>query len=357
MIAGGENRSSAGEIGQGSPLLPVQEIIVIRSRSIRLLLLGALPACWPQCTGANLSDTDEDTTPTTGSDSFVWGEEVEALPEYYPAADVGQDQIELVGLDYGTASAAWGNFGPIEYWIVGTDLEAAAQHDIYYCSVRQEKDSSLSSRYEQHCLNRGYNFEDYARDGGAGLNVLHSDEEEYSAFIITLASMYPFPNETDYTVVGYHEYFHVVQNAHIATRQHQERREMMVENPWWSEGGAEYMAQLLYSRQPGVRSGYLKEQMERKMGSRSLLEEGESITNIPYGERARVAYDLGTWFIAYLVHQVGEDAYRVGFYDDLNDLGWEGSFVENFGVSSESMLDGFELLLEEPLSAQLEIIP
>jgi hypothetical protein len=149
----------------------------------------------------------------------------------------------------------------------------------------------------------------------------------------------------------------VVQSAHIATRNHAERQELMVENPWWSEGGAEYMAQLLYSRQSGVDSGYLKERMSWKMDSKSRLEEGEDFTEIPYSERAIIAYDLGTWFIAYLIHQVGEETYSVSFFDDLNDLGWEGSFVENFGVSSLSMLDDFETFLQEPLSEQLEIIP
>ena len=36
-------------------------------------------------------------------------------------------------------------------------------------------------------------------------------------------------------------------------------------NPWWIEGGAEYMAQLLYSRQPDVRDDYLKDKMKQKL--------------------------------------------------------------------------------------------
>jgi len=319
-----------------------------------------MSACSPKSTTDNTLDADTaaDTGEPDDATTFVWGEQVDATPEFYPASDVDQDQVDMVERDYETASTAWGNFGPIEYWIVGTDIDAAAEHDIYYCAVRQEKDPSLPEEYEEYCLNRGYSFKDYAADGGAGLNVIRSDEEEYSGFIITLASMYPFPDETDYTVVGYHEYFHVVQNAHIDTRQHDERQALMVENPWWSEGGAEYMAQLLYSVQPGVDSGYLQQVMSWKMErSQGELEEGESIADIPYGENAIVGYDLGAWFIAYLIHQVGQDAFLTGFYDDLNDLGWEGSFVENFGVSSESILEDFASFLDEPLSEQLEIIP
>jgi hypothetical protein len=41
----------------------------------------------------------------------------------------------------------------------------------------------------------------------------------------------------------------------------------------------------------------------------------------------------------------------------LNDLGWEGSFVENFGVSSEQMLSDFDEFLELTIEEQLVILP
>ena len=41
--------------------------------------------------------------------------------------------------------------------------------------------------------------------------------------------------------------------------------------------------------------------MTWKMQSKELLEEGENFTEIPYSERAIIAYDLGAWFIAYLM--------------------------------------------------------
>jgi hypothetical protein len=117
------------------------------------------------------------------------------------------------------------------------------------------------------------------------------------------------------------------------------------------------MAQLLYSQQSGVDSSYLKERMSWKMDTRDLLNPGERFSDIPYGPRARIGYDLGAWFIAYLIDRVGEDAYTVDFFDDLNELGWEGSFLTNFGVSSQVMLNDFDEFLYAPLEDQLEIIP
>jgi hypothetical protein len=335
---------------------------------INLMFLGTLVACQSSpaedkgattSSGTDTGQSASDTGPAEDDDCSLgaWGEETDCSPEFFPAADVPEYQVTQIEMDHETASTAWGNFGPLEYWIVGTDTEAAEAQDIYFCSLRMERDPSLPEYFEESCLSRGYSFADYARDGGAALSTYHNEDMEYAFFIVTLASKYPFPDETDYTVVTYHEYFHVVQHAHISSRDEDEQRRLMVENPWWSEGGAEYMAQLLYSRQPGVDPGYLKEQMSWKMQTRSMLEDGERFTDIPYGERARVAYELGAWFIAYLIHQVDEDAYRIGFFDDLNTLGWEGAFIENFGMSSEAMLDEFEVFLEAPLADQLIIIP
>ena len=87
---------------------------------------------------------------------------------------------------------------------------------------------------------------------------------------------------------------------------------------------------------------------------------GKRLEDIEYGEAndaTRFAYDLGAWFIAYLIHNVGIETYRVNFYDDLNELGFEGSFIENFGRSSAEFLDDFHAFLNLSIEAQLEIIP
>jgi hypothetical protein len=321
-----------------------------------LSLLSISAACSPR--------SIEDKSMEGGTDSgqgdaepIVWGEETEEPPFIHAAADVPEAQIDMVRTDHGTASEAWGSYGPLEIWIVGNDVEAAQDLDVLFCVHRMEMDPALPAEYEMYCLDRGYSFEDYAQEGGAALSIHRSEEEAYSAFVVTLSSMYPFPDETDYTVVTYHEYFHVYQNAHISTLQYDEREELMVRNPWWSEGGAEYMAQLLYSRQPGISGSYLRDRMTWKMESRDDLEAGERISDIPYGERARIAYDLGTWFVAYVIDLSGEEAFLVDFYLDLESLGFEGAFTQTFGSTSEEMLAGFDLFLDLPLEEQLSIIP
>ena len=291
----------------------------------------------------------------------LWGEETNDLPEYYYASDVPSSQVDHVIEYYEIASATWGNYGPLEFWIVGTDSASAQELDSLYCTTRIEKDNLLGNNDFQYCINRGYNFIDYASQGGAGLNTRRNQYEEYSVFIITLASKYPFPNESDYSVVTMHEYYHVYQHAHIFTLDENERANLMIRNPWWSEGGANYMSELLYSQIEGVQSGYLKERMRWKMNEKSnFFALGKRLEDIEYGEAndaTRFAYDLGSWFIAYLIHNVGIETYRVNFYDDLNKLGFEGSFIENFGSSSAEFLDDFHAFLNLSIEAQLDIIP
>ena len=303
------------------------------------------------------NDTNVTIDETNNTVEDTWGQLTTNLPEIYYTSDVPQSQIDTLMSAYNTSSGAWGNYGPLEFWIVGTDWDAAYELDKQYCSVRAEKDSSITSDDEQYCLERSHNMTSYVENGGAGLGLYRSYHEDYSVFVLTFASKYPYPDETDYTAVAYHEYFHVYQQAHIFTKDHDERQELSGGNPYWGEGGAEYMAQLLYSRQDGVDSNYLKDRMTWKMEAKNNLEDGESIANITYGQRAHIAYDLGSWYVAYIINQTSEDAYLNGFYDDLNELGWEGSFVKNFGVSSEQMLSNFNDFLDLTIEEQLEIIP
>ena len=284
-----------------------------------------------------------------------WGETTSQKAEFYAASDVARSQIELTRQWYEIASKAWGNYGPLEFWIVGTNEAAATALDKRYCEIRKQKDLTVSL---EHCLNRDHNFVSYAKGGNAGLNTRRNEYEKWSGFIITMSAKFPGPQEEDYKPVVLHEYFHVYQHAHIRSKNDFERQSRNLKNPWWTEGGAEYMAQLLYSKQNGVSSSYLKEMMERKLRSLKNLREGESIKDIPYGKRGRIAYDLGAWFIAFIINKTSEEDYLVKFYRDLNSKGFEGSFIKNFGSSSKDLLDEFHYtFLKLSIEDKMKIIP
>ena len=291
----------------------------------------------------------------------LWGVEISDLPEYYFTSDVPSNQVDMIREAYEISSAAWGNYGPLEYWIIGNDVTLADSLDIVYCDTRLEKDPSLGNNDYQACLNRGYNFVDYVNDGGAGLNLRRNEDNDYSVFIITHGSKNPPPTHTDYFVVAMHEYFHVYQQAHVFTKNEQVRSSMFPVNPWFVEGGATYMAELLYSQQTNVSSNYLEEVMQWKMQNvNSFLALGIRIEDIQFSDgfpNTQYAYELGAWFTAFLIHHVGLETYLVNFHNDLNDLGFEQSFVVNFGESSQQFLDDFHSFLSLPISEQIQILP
>ena len=293
--------------------------------------------------------------PSIASNIDNWGKTTSSKAEIYAAVDVEDSQIDLTKKWYEIASNAWGNYGPLEFWLVGHSEEAAAKLDEEYCALRNQKSPSVPI---DACLSRDHNFVTYAKEGNAGLNLRRNEHEEWFGFIITMTCKNPSPREDDYKPVLLHEYFHVYQQAHIYTKNQSERELLSQKNPWWLEGGAEYMAQLLYSKQKGVRGGYLKEVMQRKLNSIKDLKEGQRIDQIPYGPDARVAYDLGAWFIAFLISKTSEEDYRIGFFKDLNDKGFEGSFRKNFGVSSTDLLNEFHSkFLDLPASEKMKVIP
>ena len=284
-----------------------------------------------------------------------WGVITTQKAEFYAARDVPSTQIDLTKEWYEIASNAWGNYGPLEFWIVGTNEIAASILDKKYCELRNQKDITVSI---EHCVNRDHNFVSYAKGGNAGLNTRRNENAKWSGFIITMSAKFPSPQEEDYKPVVLHEYFHVYQHAHIHSKKYSERKSRNLENPWWSEGGAEYMAQLLYSKQKGVRPNYLREIMERKLRALKDIRDGESIKDITYGERSHLAYDLGAWFIAFIINKTSEEAYRVNFYKDLNTKGFEGAFVKNFGASSDDLLDEFhKTFLKLGVEEKIKIIP
>ena len=99
--------------------------------------------------------------------------------------------------------------------------------------------------------------------------------------------------------------------------------------------------------------------MKSKLKSLDMLGDNESIKNIPYDDqRTYIAYDLGAWFIAFLIHKTNEETYRVKFFRDLNEKGFEDAFVNSFGSSSKDLLREFhETFLRLSVDEKLKIIP
>ena len=54
---------------------------------------------------------------------------------------------------------------------------------------------------------------------------------------------------------------------------------------------------------------------------------------------------------------VGPDVLLDSFYANLNDLDWEESFTQTYGMSSAAFISEFEEFLDLPLAEQVQILP
>jgi len=128
--------------------------------------------------------------------------------------------------------------------------------------------------------------------------------------------------------------------------------------PWFSEGGAEFMGQSLYAQQPGVHDNYPREVMERKLNHSldGYKAQDARLDNLTYQSDVNV-YDVGAWFIAFLIHNEGESAFLEGFYGDLDELGFGASFEKNFNSTRDSYLADFELFLDQSREDIMSILP
>ena len=97
--------------------------------------------------------------------------------------------------------------------------------------------------------------------------------------------------------------------------------------------------------------------MERKLESLDAYKgQNKRLEELTYNDSVNT-YDIGSWFIAYLVHHEGEKTFRVDFYNDLDTLGFEEAFEKHFGKSHQAYVDEFDLFLGQTTATLLEIIP
>lgn len=343
------------------------------TRTLACLLLALASCALPRTPGEH-PDGDGD----------PWGRLISTPPEVLVAADLSEEVHSGVTRALLAAAEEWGNYGPLEYWVLGTDPQAAADLARRFCERRAER-GDLPLEYclaEAQREDRDHNFEYYRR---IGADAIASGQPSSSMGlngnrdwgIHLFSSSYPFgfdraldvgPGQEQIIVL--HEYFHAVQSAHIHTRDHRLREELM--GPvWFVEGAAYYMSEVTarrlwatgaLERLEGPHVPPFKESFRRWLThskervARSCP--GIRLHEFTYQNHCEgAAFDLGAWAIAYLLHDVGQDALLETFYPNLEALGWEGAFEHTFGRTPAEFSEEFAGFLEVPLEEQLAVLP
>lgn len=333
----------------------------------------------------NTEEVEETSTDNQNEEGNEWGQIIEALPETFFSADLSENVQNGVTNALLKATEYWGNYGPLEYWVMGIDTDAAIELITLFCKRRTEREQWNEAQcMEHHSRPDGmHNFMSYLEVGQQAIennqpmsSMGRNGNREWGIHLFTSSYPFGFDDIFDYASpedeikIIFHEYFHAVQHAHIQSTNYDER-DMLLGPTWFVEGGAEYMA--TYATAKLWASGELpltensnfppfEENMKWKMiNGKDNIEEncpGISIDNISYDDDCSyAAYELGAWAIAFLHHQSEENRLLDTFFPILNELGWEGAFVEAFQMSSDEFYTAFNLFLEKGIDEQMAILP
>ncbi len=305
-------------------------------------------------------------------------------PNAFFASDLSDNVINGVNLALKTAADEFGKYGPVEYWVLGTDKQAALDlinkfcERYYYGPMLPYCNSIETDETREHSMIAYQKIGENAilnnrPMGSAGHNG------GFGRGIHNLTSSYPFnfdnlfeghPPQEDFKTV-LHEYFHVVQISSVYNLEREERESKIKPGGtiWMMEGAAEYMANYTLFKliDNGTIDfekswGTLREKMQNKMNNGKLnIEENcpnSKLNEFTYQSCNSAGYDLGSWGVAYLINKVNNQNILLDtFYPNLKELGFEGAFNLAFGFTTEEFYEEFEEFLQLPIEQQLEIIP
>jgi len=336
-----------------------------------------------------------------------WGKIVDFKPEIFFASDISETIINGFTSDLTLATQTWGNYGPLEYWILGNDINAANSLSELYCQRRTERNQQFFSpgfNYES-CLgammypnNTSSNsaipdymlnnpdfigrFEEYRSisdnlpSGSAGLNGDRGNGFHY------LTSSLPFayePNEWNISKEGgssitvFHEYFHVVNAANVYTTEYIVDETGNSVRPDMGptsmiEGSANYLSEYtirtlidqgLYTKSSNwnvTLRDVMKSRMEDIQNMISNCPDF-NLANLNYGNSCD-PYTFGMWGIAWLLNHINnQNAYQEVLFPTINDLGYYSAFEQTFGLSFNDFNEEFKTFLQLNIDEQLEIIP
>ena len=320
-----------------------------------------------------------------GKLASAWSKPVKCPAEVFVASDLRASTKSTIEATLDAAAAEWGNYGPVEYWVMGADKVAALELVKKYCQRRAKRNNQVNSR----CIDRetgsngSHGLMSYWKIGADALSSRNSRLDAghnggmdwgmhkfSSSLPLGLENKLGNSGADDQKVIM-HEYFHAVQHAHIRQLDRQ-KRDKLKGPVWFMEGGAEYMASATHEklvsekklkRINNGRNKYdFKKAMKRKF-ERAKKDNYQNdcisqMANTNYdGPCRKFFYDGGAWAIAYLIDQTNPDILLKTFYPNLEKLGWEVAFKKSFQKSSDEFyLEFAEFLKKNPLTV-MRILP
>ena len=316
----------------------------------------------------------------------AWSQPTDLTPEFFFADDVVEAARTGMVETMAAATEAWGNFGPLEYWVMGTDPEAANALLDTFCQRRDDRGEWSKNACLQREKRSEHGLISYQQLGADALangqpsgSAGHNGGFDWgihrfsSSVPLGMSGLLGVPGEQEQKTV-LHEYFHAVQHAHVRDLD-RDARDRKLGPVWWMEGAAEYMAMTTHARLqaegkiPVWDNGdwtfnfrNYRKNMGRKFRHASEDHKRHDcvaeMVRIDYDSPCRsFFYDGGAWAVALLVSRHGEAVLLDEFYPRLASMDFEAAFEATFDQTPEAFYAEFRPLIEGKLGDALALLP
>ena len=381
----------------------------------KISILLVLILIFTSCGGSDTTTTTvQDTTITTVQDTTTTTvQDTTTIPngtyldyrdvKYFKVANVGQEHVDKVKgfLEYAESvlfadeRTKFQNLYPIH--VVQLDegnYQSAVDLEVVYCDYLAQNFSQNANGYgdadcsperikndgcsDNYCLFTYNGQVDGASIVGAPLG------KDNDCCYLFLSATHSSLDDGAYGHITMHEMVHIFQMSNwvdLATSQTVEENiagriidgssDTSHNNlrPFWSEGVAVYFGYLHWSRAINNNNEF-KDYIVGDLTSTwawggdqsskdKYLNDGVKLYDITFGGGDfGLAYDIGAWFVAYLVHNHGEDQIWEYYYNAQSGIYFEQNFLQTFGKDYRVYVDEFEdFLRNSDRKALIAILP
>lgn len=311
-----------------------------------------------------------------------WGEIVPWSPEAFCTVDLHPTVCREVARTLAVGAAEWGNYGPVEYWVVGLDRDAVDDLTEVMCQRRDDWGQGMFDRCMSRHATEGFSW--YHRvgveadaSGRPAGSMGHNGNRGWNVHFYTSSPPWGFTDRFRSSGAGdqvtvLHEYFHAVQHSSLLTEDHEARYRGGMGPVWFVEGGADWMGLAAYDRTrasgvlPEVNvedrwdfsfEGEMRQRMEMGLAARDGCPD-VSLGDVGYGQDCSdLAFGFGPWAHAWLAHRFGADSLLDDLHPVLEDLGWEGAFAHAYGMTPDEFYEELDGFLALDIEEQLAILP
>ena len=374
----------------------------------KISILLVLILIFTSCGGSDTTTTTvQDTTTTTVQDTTTIpnGTYLDYRDvKYFKVANVGQEHVDKVKgfLEYAESvlfadeRTKFQNLYPIH--VIQLDegnYQSAVDLEIVYCDYLAQNFSQNANGYgdadcsPERIENDGCsdNYCLFASNGQVeGASIIGSPlGKDNDCCYLFLSATHSSLDDGAYGHITMHEMVHIFQMSNwvdLATSQtveeniagriidgSSERYNHNNLRPFWSEGVAVYFGYLPWSRAINNNNEF-KDYIVRDLTSTwawggdqsskdKYLNDGVKLYDITFGGGDfGLAYDIGAWFVAYLVHNHGEDQIWEYYYNAQSGIYFEQNFLQTFGKDYRVYVDEFEdFLRNSDRKALIAILP